>query len=76
VLRQGLAIAVVGGALGLGGAYAATRVLRSLLYDVTPSDPATFAGVAVLLVLTVLVACWTPARRASRVPPADVLRSA
>jgi len=74
VLGQGIAIALVGGALGLAGALAATRVLRSLLYDVGPSDPATFAAVVALLLLTVLVASWTPARRAARVPPASVLR--
>jgi predicted permease len=76
VLGQGLAIALAGGALGLSGALAATRALRSLLYDVAPSDPATFAGVAALLFATVALASWTPARRAARVPPADVLRSA
>jgi ABC-type antimicrobial peptide transport system permease subunit len=76
VFRQGLGIAVLGGALGLAGALAATRVLRSLLYDVAPSDPWTFAGVAALLFATVALASWTPARRASRVPPADVLRDA
>jgi predicted permease len=76
VLRQGLGIALAGGALGLAGAYAATRVLRSLLYDVTPSDPVTFAGVVALLLGVVLLASWTPARRASRVPPAEVLRNA
>ena len=56
------------------GALAATRVLGSLLYDVAPSDPATFAAILALLLVTVLIASWTPARRASRVPPADVLR--
>jgi predicted permease len=76
VLRQGIGIAVAGGAVGLLGALAATRVMRSMLYDVAPTDPATFAAVGAVLLATVLVACWTPARRASRVPPADVLRSA
>jgi putative ABC transport system permease protein len=75
VLRQGLAIACAGGVVGLLGALAATRVLRSLLYGVAPSDPATFAAIVALVLATVLVACWTPARRASRVPPAEVLRS-
>jgi putative ABC transport system permease protein len=75
VLRQGLAIALVGGAVGLAGALAATRVLRSLLYDVAPSDPATFAAVAALLLATVLVAGWTPARRAAAVAPTEALRA-
>jgi putative ABC transport system permease protein len=75
VLRQGLAIALAGGAVGLAGALAATQVLRSLLYDVTPSDPATFAAVAALLLVTVVVAGWTPARRAAAVAPTEALRA-
>jgi len=75
VLRQGLGIATVGALLGIAGALAATRVLRSLLFDVAPSDPLTYAAIATLLFVTVLVASWTPARRASRVAPAEVLRS-
>jgi putative ABC transport system permease protein len=75
VLRQGLGIAAAGAALGLAGALAATRVLRSLLYDVAPSDPLTFAAIVALLLATVLLASWTPARRASRVAPAEVLRN-
>ena len=71
----GLGIAAAGAVVGLAGALAATRVLRSLLFDVAPSDPLTFAAIAALLFVTVLVASWTPARRASRVPPAEVLRS-
>ncbi|AHG88486.1 permease [Gemmatirosa kalamazoonensis] len=74
VFRQGLAIALAGGAIGVLGALAATRVLRSLLYDVAPSDPATFVGVGALLLATIALASWTPARRAARVPPAQVLR--
>jgi predicted permease len=75
VLGQGVRIAIIGGAIGLVGAFAATRVLGSMLFDVAPSDPTTFATIIVLLLLTVVGASWTPARRASRVPPADVLRN-
>ena len=52
----------------------ATRLLRSMLYDVAPSDPATFAGIVGLLVATVLVASWIPARRAAGVQPMEALR--
>jgi predicted permease len=61
-VRVGLA--VVGGALGLAGALAATRVLRSLLYGVAPSDPATLVSIVAVLVVAVIVASWLPARRA------------
>jgi ABC-type antimicrobial peptide transport system permease subunit len=74
VLRQGLAIALAGGTAGVLGALAAVRVLRSLLYDVTPSDPATFGAIVALLLATVALASWTPARRAARTAPATVLR--
>jgi putative ABC transport system permease protein len=74
VVGQGVAIAAVGGVLGLAGAFATTRVLRTLLYGVAPSDPATFLGISVLLAVAVLAANWIPARRAARVEPAVALR--
>jgi predicted permease len=74
VVSEGVAIAAVGGALGIAGALAATRVLRSLLYDVEPSDPVTFAGIVALLALAVIAANWIPARRAARIDPARALR--
>jgi putative ABC transport system permease protein len=74
VVGQGVGIAAVGAMLGLAGALAATRVLRSLLYGVAPSDPVTFAGIVVILVSAVLAASWLPARRAMRVQPAEALR--
>jgi ABC-type antimicrobial peptide transport system permease subunit len=74
VLREELFVIVVGLAAGLGGAFAATRLLQTSLYRVSPTDPVTFTGVAVLLLLTALIACWLPARRASRTDPVRALR--
>lgn len=74
VVGQGLGIALAGLVVGLSGALVATRVLRSMLYDVAPSDPLTFATIVVLLVATVLLATWIPARRASSIQPMEALR--
>jgi len=74
ILGQGLALALVGVALGLFGALWLTRLLQQLLFEVTPTDPLTYAGVAGVLGLCVLVACYVPARRASRVDPIVALR--
>jgi putative ABC transport system permease protein len=75
IVRQGVGVAVVGAAIGLAGALIATRVLGSLLYDVKPSDPATFLGIVAVLVGAVLVASWVPARRAARIEPTEALRA-
>jgi putative ABC transport system permease protein len=61
--------------LGLIVSYPMTQFLRALLYGVTPTDPLTFALVALLLLSTALIACWIPARRASRVDPIVALRA-
>ena len=74
ILGQGLALALVGVALGLFGALWLTRLLQQLLFEVTPTDPLTYVGVAVVLGLAALVACYVPARRASRVDPIIALR--
>jgi putative ABC transport system permease protein len=74
VIGQGMKWVVTGAALGIAGALALTRVIRSLLYGVTPTDPLTFAGVSVLLVGVALLACYLPARRASRIDPMEALR--
>jgi len=74
ILRQGMVLALVGVALGLFGALWLTRLLQQLLFEVTPTDPLTYLGVAVVLGLAALVACYVPARRASRVDPIIALR--
>src|SRR6266550_8098648 len=75
VMRRGLAIAGVGLALGLAGALLANRLLVTLLYDVTPTDPATLTMVAALLLAVGLAACSVPARQATRVDPMAALRT-
>jgi putative ABC transport system permease protein len=74
VIRQGMWIAAIGIAVGTVGALAAARLLRSMLFDVTPTDPATFAAIAALLAAAALLACYVPARRAARVDPMVALR--
>jgi predicted permease len=74
VLRQGLRLAVAGAAVGLVGAVLVSYLMTGLLYSVRPTDPLTFAGVAVLLIGVALLACYIPARRATRVDPLVALR--
>jgi putative ABC transport system permease protein len=75
ILSQGLGLALVGAILGIAGATVLTRTLKSFVFGVSTIDPATFAGVAVLLILLVLAASYIPARRATRIDPATALRS-
>jgi putative ABC transport system permease protein len=74
IVARGLALTALGLALGLGAAFLATRALKNLLFGVAATDPFTFASVAALLGIIALIACWAPARRASRVDPITVLR--
>jgi len=74
ILRQGLSLALLGTALGLAGAYGLTRLMKTLLFGVNATDPLTYAGVAALLVLVALLACYLPARRAAKVDPMIALR--
>ena len=74
VMRDGARIAVFGIGSGIAGALALTHLMASLLFEVKPTDPTTFAGVAILLAFVVLAACYVPARRAMRVDPMIALR--
>jgi ABC-type antimicrobial peptide transport system permease subunit len=75
VVREGAILATIGLALGLAGAAAVTRVLSAVLYGVSPTDPLTFAAVAVLLGLVAAGASLAPARRAAAVDPQTALRA-
>jgi predicted permease len=75
VIGQAMVLTALGLALGLAGAFAATRLLSGLLYEVAPTDPATLAGVALLLTAVALLASLLPARRATRVDPLVALRT-
>ncbi len=72
--REGLVLSGTGVAIGIIGAFAVTRVMRTLLYGVAPDDPATFIGIVVVVFAATLVASWVPARRAARLDPVTALR--
>jgi predicted permease len=74
VLRHGLKLTIIGAAIGLCGAYLATRAITSVLYGVSATDPLTFGAVSVLLIGVALVACYVPSRRATKVDPLVALR--
>ena len=74
VVMQGMVLALVGVALGIGGAFGLSKLMESLLFAVQPRDPLVFASVPVVLTVVALLAIWFPAARASRVSPLEALR--
>jgi putative ABC transport system permease protein len=74
VVRRGMALAFAGVAIGLAASFAVMRLIKALLFDLSATDPLTFAGVSLLLALVALLACLIPARRASKVDPMIALR--
>lgn len=75
IIGQGMGVVLIGLGLGLAGAYATTRLMTALLFDVTTKDPATFVSVSLVLAAVALIACYIPARRATKVDPLVALRS-
>jgi predicted permease len=75
VVGQGFRLALAGVAVGITGAFALTRVMKTLLFHVSATDPATFAGVALLFLFVALAASYIPARRATRIDPMAALRN-
>jgi len=74
VIKEGMSLVLVGVVLGVAGAYAATRTIRSLLFEVGATDPLTFGAVLLLLAIVAFIACYVPARRATKVDPLEALR--
>ena len=74
ILGQGMLLTIIGMVVGLVGAFALTRLMATMLFAVKPTDPVTFAGVALLLATVALVACYIPGRRATKVDPVNSLR--
>jgi len=74
VLKHGMALAVTGIVLGLVGSYGLTRLMTTLLFEVKPTDKLTYVSVSVGLILIALIACYIPARRATKIDPLVALK--
>ena len=74
VMREGLSLTAIGLACGAAGSVLLSRVMAIVLFGVTPGDPAVYAGISILLIVTAVLACWIPARRATRIDPTVALR--
>ena len=74
VIGNGMRLVMVGIIFGLGGAAVLTRVMTSLLFEVTPFDPVTLVSVPIMLSTVALLACWIPARNAAKLNPMEALR--
>ena len=74
ILRHGLLLVGIGLAIGLGGALAASRLIRGMLFEVKPNDPVVYLTVAVALAMVTLIASYIPARRAARIDPVTAIR--
>ena len=74
IFNQGFGLLGTGSLLGVLGAFALTRLMRGLLFEIAPTDPLTYSGVVVLLAAVALLACYIPARRATKVDPLVALR--
>lgn len=74
VVMKGVVLALIGVVVGLAASFALTRLISTLLFEVTATDSVTFAGVSVGLFLVTLLSCYVPARRATRVDPLKALR--
>ena len=75
IVGQALRLALIGVVIGLGAAFATTRVLQALLFEVSPTDPKVLGTVSVVLLVLAALASYAPARRSARVDPAEVLRA-